>query len=714
MPNLVRRAFLTARERSGQRVTLGFTGIADFRSVIGQEYIAGVTKAARDYGVNLVNFGGAIKYSLSDDIDFFRHFTKKYRYIRPNVVDGLVTWASSLGPFLDNDAIRALHERLKPLPMVDLGVPLLSGVPSVTIVVSEGIRLVMDHLKAHGYTRFGFVGCSAGSQYQERLAAWRGELARNGWDEDPDLVGILDSLEAKDIHRWVDGLCRRFSLRGRAEVDALVTVSDLAAGILVDELHRRGIRVPQDVAVTGFNNQVQSVGSVCPITTVDLGYFQRGYAAVELLIDRIAEPDRTFGSVTMGTSLVVRQSCGCFESEVSAVTQVAQFDPPSDFRPYLLRQLACELGTLPSSHRESLVEALVSDLNGGGDGLLGWLQRALAVERALAPERLGHLQNVVSVVRRTVLALGTTPDIRRMEDIFHQARVVIALSSAYYERSRRSESALFNTLARAAASFTAALTVADVLDAVRTHLSDLEIPGILLVLQEEPTPDLGGGRLELVLPPPSSLGASIPLRIHESAFVPRSFFPRDRAWVMMFQVLFVAGSYLGYALLEAGPANVALYDALRSLLSQSLLSVYSRAGRHSRARDRLMETETVARILGAAPVPGAGTQRLEARTIVDYLADRLGEMTNLVQMAQDLSLSKSYLIRRTKALTGYTVQTLHELLKMERAKILLETHPSKVSQVAAQLGYQNQSYFSAVFKRRTGVSPREWVRGRVL
>lgn len=683
-------------KRSGQRVTIGFAGIADFRSIIGQEYIAGVTKAASDYGVNLINFAGAIKYSLSDDIDFFPHYVKKYRYMRPNVIDGLVTWASSLGVFIGTEAIQALHEKLKPLPMVDLGVPLLAEVPGVTVDPGEGIRLLMDHLGDHGYSRIGFVGCSAGSQYRDRLEAWRGELVRHGWWEDPDKVGILESLEAKAIHRWVDALCRRFDLFERRQIDALVTVSDVSASILVDEFHQRGIRVPYDVAVTGFNNQIQSTSSVCPLTTVDLGYFKRGYAAVELLLDRIEHPGRTFETVIMASTLVVRQSCGCFEAEVTA----ARSEPPGAWN-----QLNTALPGLSAAQQASLRDALETDLAGAGtQGFLTWLQGALAVEHTLAPHRLSHYQDVVSVVRKAVLSLSLdTARLKEMEDLFHQARVIIALSAVYYERSHRTDTYRFNHLARIAISFASARTVDEVLDAVRFHLGELEMPGLLLVLQEDSAPDLGSGSLELALPSVASHDASLPLRIHETAFVPRSFFPRDRSWVMMFQVLSVAGSYLGYALIEAGPTNVALYDAVRTLLSHALYAVYPRAGRHSRLKEPL----------GGPSIPAKGTRGgLDSHTVVGYLMDRLGEMTDLETMSGDLSISKGYLIRRTKALTGHTVQALHEKLKIERACALLETQTLKVAEIAGQLGYQTQSYFSAVFKKSTGVSPKEWVRRR--
>lgn len=699
-----RRAYLAAREKAGNRVTIGFAGIADFRSIIGQEYIAGITKAAADHGVNLLNFAGAIKYSLSGDIDFLQHYLKKYRYMRPNVIDGLVTWASSLNVYLSDAAIGALHAKLQPLPLVDLGVSVLSDVPGVTIRSSDGIRLVMDHLvDGHGYTRFGFVGCTEGRQYQERLDAWRAELARRGWEEDPSKVGLLDSLEPKDIRKWVDTLCRRFDLRGRRLIDALVTVSDVSAATLLDELEHRGIRVPQDVAVTGFNNQIQSIGSRCPLTTVDLGYFRRGYAAVELLLDRIENPEQTFDTRIMESSLVIRQSCGCFERGVTEAGVPIPEVPGG----------AAELRAALAHEPPDLVEAVLAEVSAGGGGvgggLLSWFQRATQ-QGGPTPDRLAGFQDLVTRLRALVLSrIPPGADQDRLESVFHQARILVSQTADYYQRSHKTDAYRFNDLARIAISFASAIDVPQVFEAVRHHLGELEMPGIFLVLQEELAPDIGSANLELVHPP-SAYPGDLPVRIHESAFIPRSILPRDRPWVMMFEILYASGMCLGYALIERGPDNVALYDAVRTLLSHALYAVYVREGRNSRLRERLLRSDPVRGILAGHGDHRAGG--LDARQIVEYLMDRLADPTDLDAIARDLALSKSYLIRRTKALTGYTVQALHELLKIERAKALLETRNRKVADIAAQLGYQNPNYFSAVFRKNTGASPQEWLRRR--
>jgi AraC family transcriptional regulator of arabinose operon len=59
-------------------------------------------------------------------------------------------------------------------------------------------------------------------------------------------------------------------------------------------------------------------------------------------------------------------------------------------------------------------------------------------------------------------------------------------------------------------------------------------------------------------------------------------------------------------------------------------------------------------------------------------------------------------------------QTMGEawtLLKMDWAKALLKRHVMTVSQVAHQVGYEDQLYFSRVFRKHVGVSPRQWSDG---
>jgi two-component system response regulator YesN len=62
-----------------------------------------------------------------------------------------------------------------------------------------------------------------------------------------------------------------------------------------------------------------------------------------------------------------------------------------------------------------------------------------------------------------------------------------------------------------------------------------------------------------------------------------------------------------------------------------------------------------------------------------------------------------------KQLTGYSLHKLHEKLKVEKAKLMLNNANLTITEIADKLGFQNQFYFSNVFKKNTGVSPKKWV-----
>ena len=90
--------------------------------------------------------------------------------------------------------------------------------------------------------------------------------------------------------------------------------------------------------------------------------------------------------------------------------------------------------------------------------------------------------------------------------------------------------------------------------------------------------------------------------------------------------------------------------------------------------------------------------------------EHLSEMTNLDKMASDLGVSKSHLIRKARELTGFTIQNLHERMKVEQAKNLLLLNTLRLGEIAVRLGFQNQNYFSSVFKKNTGLSPKAWLK----
>jgi LacI family transcriptional regulator len=100
--------------------------------------------------------------------------------------------------------------------------------------------------------------------------------------------------------------------RPREELpDAIVSANDQMAIGVVKALARAGIRVPEDVAVVGFDDIFP--GSLCdpPLTTVHQPMRLLGERACARLLDRIADPGLRPGTELLPTELVLRASCGC-------------------------------------------------------------------------------------------------------------------------------------------------------------------------------------------------------------------------------------------------------------------------------------------------------------------------------------------------------------------------------------------------------------------
>jgi AraC-like DNA-binding protein len=87
--------------------------------------------------------------------------------------------------------------------------------------------------------------------------------------------------------------------------------------------------------------------------------------------------------------------------------------------------------------------------------------------------------------------------------------------------------------------------------------------------------------------------------------------------------------------------------------------------------------------------------------------NHVDQPTDLDAMAKAFGISRSTLCRLTRRLTGSSVQVLHEKAKMEWAVHLFHQTGLSVKQVAQRLGYADPLYFSRVFHKHHGVSPRD-------
>jgi len=144
-----------------------------------------------------------------------------------------------------------------------------------------GARLAVAHLAALGHRRIGYIGGRPVTPGIERREGYRLGLEEYGIPADPDLARDGDSMRES----------------GYREALALLDLPDPPTAIFVinnpmslgalTAIHERGLRVPQDISVVGFDDAPWSALLDPPLTTIAQPTDQLGRAAVRLLLERI-------------------------------------------------------------------------------------------------------------------------------------------------------------------------------------------------------------------------------------------------------------------------------------------------------------------------------------------------------------------------------------------------------------------------------------------
>lgn len=198
-----------------------------------------------------------------------------------------------------------------PLVMISRDVPGVN-VPIVGPDNRAGVRDAVTHLIEHGHTRIAFAGDIGQPDIRERWESYCDTLRANGIEPDPALFyGTVDNLEKGGEGA---GLAM---LEAGLPSTAMMAATDYNAIGIMRALTASGRSLPRDQAIVGFDNLSTGAHLAPPLTTVSQHFDQIGRAAAKLLFDLIAGRPVSADMHTVGTSMVVRGSCGCDKSALA-------------------------------------------------------------------------------------------------------------------------------------------------------------------------------------------------------------------------------------------------------------------------------------------------------------------------------------------------------------------------------------------------------------
>ncbi len=519
-------------------------------------------------GFDLICFAGGSLHSLAG---YESQRNRGFDLVTSDTLDGVIvlslnTTASVMKAFLDS---------FVDLPVCSVGIE----VPGHALVQADnaaGMRDAVLHLiTVHNRRRIAFLrGTADNPEAEIRFGAYREALAQFGIPYRPELV-IAANFDAEQ------GRLAMLQLLDRGEqLDAVVGANDGSVLGAMRALRERGIRVPDDMAVVGFDDSDDARSASPSLATVRQPYWDLAENALDFVADALAgKPAQR--RAPLPSHFVKRRSCGCLSEGAPPEMQSALTADPRPFEvafAHRKQELSAELARAervsrvvgPEGWIERTLAAVHAAILGGSDhDLLSLLDEMLALTAA-AESDLGAWQHAVSMIRRRVLPCVMNDATRwmRFEDVWQRVRVLITDAVDREQRSLRGQAErAAGILTDTSESLITSFDVESLPRALADRLPALDIASAYVALY------VGQGRP----PAESQLIVAYDGRLQEipsapfptTHIVPRQLWGARRRSVVV-EPLFFENRQLGYAVLELGPKRRVVYELLRELISAAL------------------------------------------------------------------------------------------------------------------------------------------------
>lgn len=227
---------------------------------------------------------------------------RNFAQLSAKQVDGVLVVAHSLCEFLDSGA----SDPRPGLPMVTVDWPGCRGYAAQIDLEMAGYQATR-HLIQHGHRRIGLVAFELQTpNVQPLYQGYRRALGEAGLQDDPALLARAPGF---DLAAGTQATRRLLTLPQAPS--AIFAIADMLALGALRAIKDLGLRVPQDVALVGFNDIPTAALVDPPLTTVAAPAVELGRAAMSMLRDLIAGEKPPAERVVLPTRLVIRKSCGC-------------------------------------------------------------------------------------------------------------------------------------------------------------------------------------------------------------------------------------------------------------------------------------------------------------------------------------------------------------------------------------------------------------------
>jgi DNA-binding LacI/PurR family transcriptional regulator/anti-anti-sigma regulatory factor len=402
---------------------------SDFGGYYFGAMLSGIYQAARKAGAPLI----VIKESLGSQQlpTFGSDYIAGWLVIHPSAAD-----RANLAVLCAADA-----------PVVTLPVP-IEGVHCTLVQVDNrgGMCAAVSHLIDHGHRHIAYIDHGPEGWSQQRYLGYCDALEGHGIAHDSALVIRLESAlpDGAALHQLRGSHAAQYLLDLGGPCSALAGATDTSAIAAMKALQAAGRRIPEELAVVGFDDITEAQYASPPLTTVRTRFEAIGRAAAEQLLTEIREGRATQDLIiSVSTAVLHRNSCGCTTLDELLEDDDTTNSHSADWQAKLTRQLVqvvqyplpLDPGVQPAQlwpGASTLVTAISSALQGQSPPLTGietaWQQAIAQTENLEALDTVLVLledaaQQQLAATPATAARLTTLGLLRRMRLELMRARL---------------------------------------------------------------------------------------------------------------------------------------------------------------------------------------------------------------------------------------------------------------------------------------------------
>ena len=605
---------MTAQRR---QTTVGFL-FGDLSWTYMMELWSGMIAAARTHSANLLCIKG-------ERLDASPQAPQKsanilYSLPRDDILDGVVI-TSVLGDDVATEEFQRFCSSIADIPVLTIAAR-VPGLPSVEVDNAHGMREVVDHLiERHGYQRIGFIqGPSGNSEAELRYRAYADALRAHGLPVDSKLV--MPGMFTYDSGQQA---IRKAFRSGNPGLEAIVAGNDLSGAGALDALLNMGLRVPDDVALAGFDDMPKERIVSPPLTSVRQPIRELGVRALEQML-RMLAGERVPDHAVLPTRMVIRQSCGCGNRDIAAVVKpVGEVPENADAREHgkiLIAELqrtfrAC--GEAANSEQMTrFVEALLHDCDQTESSTCIAVLHDILGHRNLQDQTLAAWQEALSTLRRMLLRRPRNRAARiHLETIFQQLRALLGDMLLHIRGNAHMRNRAINShIALITRELNAGFRFERMREILPRALEAVQIPSCYVLLYGTAERPLESARMVF------AYADGRERSVHDVVFSPTPLIPDTlELWkkpaCFMVEALYVETQQIGLALFEIGPQKALVYEMLRTQISSSM-----------RGAMLLQRQQQAQHILELHPV---------IRQVLDLLAHLTGTSDTLTQISAEMA-----------------------------------------------------------------------------